>query len=284
MNYKKIFSATALVTLLSLSHSAFSDPIGDVEDGDSSYYVRLQYNGDFFNVMSDKELKLGSGTGATSLFSIDKTDETKKDVASYKPKYKSSLLAGGIAAGYTMEGIRAEFEVFYSNLGVDGSGYKDKATDGTDKPDNAKAFGKKTGLTGLTDDTNATGTNDGFKSIVAMVNAYYDIDLGIESVPVVPYVGAGVGVSRTTFVGNSHFKLAYQAKAGVSYAITPEIKVYGGYRYFGMYGTEFKDSVLKYKATAEATTTSENKVVLQQEGLYGTLGVHGIEAGVMFHF
>jgi len=280
MNYKKIFSATALVTLLSLSHSAFSDPVGDVEDGDSSYYVRLQYNGDFFNVMSEKELKLGSGNSAASLFSIDKVGA--KTVASYKPKYKSSLFAGGIAAGYTMEGIRAEFEVFYSNLGVDGSDYKASAG-GADAPDNAKAFGKKTGLTGLTDATNATGTNDGFKNIVAMVNAYYDADLGID-IPVTPYVGAGVGVSRTTFVGNSHYKLAYQAKAGVSYAVTPEIKVYGGYRYFGMYGTEFKDSILKYKATAEATTTSEDKVVLQQDGLYGTLGVHGIEAGVMFHF
>lgn len=282
MNYKKIFSATALVTLLSLSHSAFSDPVGDVEDGDSSYYVRLQYNGDFFNVMSEKELKLGSGTSAASLFSMLPADGAKTGTT-YKPKYKSSLLAGGIAAGYTMEGIRAEFEVFYSNLGVDGSDYKASAG-GADAPDNAKEFGKKTGWTGLTDATNATGINDGFKNIVGMVNAYYDIDLGSESIPVVPYVGAGVGVSRTTFVGNSHYKLAYQAKAGVSYAVTPEIKVYGGYRYFGMYGTEFKDSILKYKATAEATTTSEDKVVLQQDGLYGTLGVHGIEAGVMFHF
>lgn len=281
MNYKKIFSATALVTFLSLSHSAFSDPVGDLEDGDSSYYVRLQYNGDFFNVMSEKELKLGSGGGAASLFSIDKAGA--KTATSYKPKYKSSFLAGGIAAGYTMEGIRAEFEVFYSNLGVHGSDYKVSA-DGADAPDNAKAFGKKTGLTGLTDVTNATGANDGFKNIVGMVNAYYDIDLGSESIPVVPYVGAGVGVSRTTFVGNSHYKLAYQAKAGVSYAVTQEIKVYGGYRYFGMYGTEFKDSVLKYKATADAIATLEDKVVLQQEGLYGTLGVHGIEAGVMFHF
>jgi len=283
MNYKKIFSATALVTLLSLSHSAFSDPVGDVEDGDSSYYVRLQYNGDFFNVMSDKELKANTGTNnaMASLFSPDKADGTKKTASPYKPKYKSSLLAGGIAAGYTMEGIRAEFEVFYSNLGVDGAGYKEA---NAEKPENAKEFGKVTAYAGAAT-ADAIGTNEGFKNIVAMVNAYYDIDLGSESIPVVPYVGAGVGVSRTTFVGNSHFKLAYQAKAGVSYAITPEIKVYGGYRYFGMYGTEFKDSVMKHKkASADTTLTEEAKVVLQQEGLYGTLGVHGIEAGVMFHF
>ncbi|VVC27383.1 Outer membrane protein/outer membrane enzyme PagP, beta-barrel,Surface antigen msp4 [Cinara cedri] len=187
--------------------------------------------------MSEKELKLGSGDSATSLIGY-KNDGA--EYATYKPKYKSSLLAGGIAAGYTMEGIRAEFEVLYSNLGVDGSEYR---KDGKDAPDNAKAFGKKTGLTGLNDAANAIGTNDGFKNVVAMVNAYYDADLGID-IPVTPYVGGGVGVSRATFV----------------------------------------DSVLKYKASPEATTTSEDKVVLQQEGLYGTLGVHGLEAGVMFHF
>ncbi|VVC35272.1 Outer membrane protein/outer membrane enzyme PagP, beta-barrel,Surface antigen msp4 [Cinara cedri] len=229
--------------------------------------------------MSEKELKLGSGNSAASLFSMLPADGAKTGTT-YKPKYKSSLLAGGIAAGYTMEGIRAEFEVFYSNLGVDGSDYKASAG-GADAPDNAKKFGKKTGLTEA-DTANATGINDGFKSIVAMVNAYYDVDL--SEIPVTPYVGAGVGVSRTTFVGNSHYKLAYQAKAGVSYAVTPEIKVYGGYRYFGMYGAEFKDSVMKHTTAATPPVVTEEKVVLQQDGLYGTLGVHGIEAGVMFHF
>ncbi|MBD0391795.1 P44/Msp2 family outer membrane protein [Wolbachia endosymbiont of Pentalonia nigronervosa] len=282
MNYKKIFSATALVTLLSLSHSAFSDPVGDVEDGDSSYYIRAQYHGDFFNVMSDKELKWMDGTTAKSLLGFKK-DGTGAE-APYKPKYTPSLLAGGIAAGYTMEGIRAEFEVFYSGLGVDGSEYKQG---GDAKPDNAKAFGKADST--LVGDVvaNAKGTNDGFKSIVAMVNAYYDVDLGMENIPVTPYVGAGVGASRTTFAGNSNFKLAYQAKAGISYAVTPEIKVYGGYRYFGMYGAEFKDSVLQYKkggSGADKDTLEDVKITLQQEGLYGTLGVHGIEAGVMFHF
>lgn len=47
MHYKKFFSATALVTLLSLSNSAFSsDPIGPMSDEETSYYVRLQYNGE----------------------------------------------------------------------------------------------------------------------------------------------------------------------------------------------------------------------------------------------
>lgn len=282
MNYKKIFSATALVTLLSLSHSAFSDPVGDVEDGDSSYYVRAGYHGNFFNVMSEKELKWMDGTTATSLLGFKK-DGTGAE-APYKPKYKSSLLAGGIAAGYTMEGIRAEFEVFYSGLGVDGSEYK---KDAKDEPDNAKAFGKAGSSLAGDVVANAKGTNDGFKNIVAMVNAYYDVDLGMENIPVAPYIGGGLGVARTTFAGNSNFKLAYQGKVGVSYAFTPEIKVYGGYRYFGMYGAEFKDSVLQHKKGGEGAdkdTLVNVNVNLQQEGLYNTLGVHGIEAGVMFHF
>jgi len=276
MHYKKFFSAAALVTLLSLSNSAFSDPMGP-EDEDTSYYVRLQYNGEFFNMMSDKELKLGSGTSSVALFGYPKGD-TSVIASGYKPHYKTSFFAGSAAAGYTMEGFRVELEGLYSQLDVDVAGYK---ASGTDIPaDNVKKFGKVAAGGAFTEDAaansvNATGKNEGFKTMAAMVNAYYDVDFGNESIPVVPYVGLGAGVARVGFVGANHWKPAYQAKAGVSYAVTPEIKVYGGYRYFGLYDNEFKNAKLEWKNTDTPPVVTQEKVTLQG----GMFGVHGLEAG-----
>lgn len=273
MQYKNFFSAAALVTLLSLSNSAFSEPVGTEDE--TSYYVRLQYNGEFFNMMSGKEVKSDHASTGTfaSLFSYKKAEGTK-DEAFYKPNYKASFFAGSAAAGYMMEGIRVELEGLYSQLDIDGTDYKNDGRQ--DTPDNARVFGKATTLSGA-DASNAIGKNEGFKTIAAMVNAYYDVDLGNESIPAVPYVGAGVGVARVNFAGADHWKPAYQAKAGVSYAVTSDstIKVYGGYRYFGLYGNEFKDAILRHSSTTEV------KVNLQQDCMFG---VHGLEAGVMFNF
>lgn len=283
MNYKKFFPATALVALLSLSNSAFSEPIGDVEEGETRYYVRVQYNGDFFNVMNGKELKANQGSGNFTTLKGHKKDAS--GVNDYKPTYKSAWLTGGVAAGYTMEGIRVEGEVFYSDLNVDGSGYKD-ANKTTDKAERAGIFGvddlvsKNANIAS----NNYMGKNEGLTSIVGMVNAYYDVDLGNENIPVVPYVGAGVGLSKVDFVGKKHYKLAYQAKAGVSYAVTPEIKLYGGYRYFGMYNNEFVKVNLTKTADGDNPKTETKEHNLKQEGLHKTLGIHGVEAGVMFHF
>jgi len=287
MHYKKFFSAAALAALLSLSNSAFSDsfPAGPEEAEDTSYYVRLQYNGEFFNIMNGEEVKFrtGSSDNFASLASYKKEDGTVVNTG-YKPSYKTSFFAGSAAAGYTMEGVRVELEGLYSQLDTDCTGYKSSASGHPGAPDNAKKFSvdgfKSTEST--TAANSPIGTNEGFTTMAAMVNAYYDVDLGNESIPVVPYVGAGVGLARATFAGADHWKLAYQAKAGVSYAVTPEIKVYGGYRYFGLYGNEFKEVTLNItKGSGGDQVADTKKVTLQQEGMFG---VHGIEAGVMFNF
>lgn len=183
MNCKKFFSATALAALLSLSHSAFSDSIDLMDDEESTYYVRAHWNGNLFNSMNGQELKYKDNNDFKSLHGKNKegVDET-----TYKPNYTPSLIAGGAAVGYTMDGIRVELEGFYSNLEVDGSGYKEGTTD---KPDNAKVFG-----TDGTASTSSIGKNEGFSNITGIVNAYYDIDLG-EDMPITPYVGAGLGLS-----------------------------------------------------------------------------------------
>lgn len=214
------------MTLLSLSNSAFSsDPIGPISDEETSYYVRLQYNGEVLPF------------------------KTKIDGVTYKSgkdnnsPLKPSFLAGGGAFGYKMDDIRVDVEGLYSQLSKD-----------ADVVDTSPAVVESlTAFSGL-------------------VNVYYDI--AIEDMPITPYVGVGVGaayvsnplVTEITGDKKSGFGFAYQAKAGVSYDVTPEIKLYAGARYFGSYGANFGK-----------TAKDDGGIKV----LYSTVGA---EAGVAFNF
>ncbi|WP_108784560.1 P44/Msp2 family outer membrane protein [Wolbachia endosymbiont of Bemisia tabaci] len=227
MHYKKFFSAAALVTLLSLSNSAFSsDPIGPISDEETSYYVRLQYNGEILPFYT----KVDGITNATG---------KEKD-----SPLTRSFIAGSGAFGYKMDDIRVDVEGLYSQLA------KDTAVVNTSE----------------------TNVADSLTAFSGLVNVYYDI--AIEDMPITPYVGVGVGAayisnpSKTDAVKDQKgFGFAYQAKAGVSYDVTPEIKLFAGARYFGSYGASFDKA-------AKDDTGIKNVV-------YSTVGA---EAGVAFNF
>ncbi len=90
-------------------------------------------------------------------------------------------------------------------------------------------------------------------TIVGMVNGIVDIDFAL---PVVPYIGAGLGAAYVTLrdvrgsAGNVPFTLtddsdmvlAYQALGGVAYPITDQIIVELEYRFLTMTDPEFTDS------------------------------------------
>ncbi len=80
----------------------------------------------------------------------------------------------------------------------------------------------------------------------AMLNGYIDVNLPIIR-PLIPYVGAGVGIdqnkvngsivtvsgtSTSSFTGSSKNQFAFQAMAGVSYYLTTNLALDVGYRYF----------------------------------------------------
>lgn len=213
------------MTLLSLSNSAFSsDPIGPISDEETSYYVRLQYNGEILPFYT----KVDGITNATG---------KEKD-----SPLTRSFIAGGGAFGYKMDDIRVDVEGLYSQLTKDATVVSDN-----------KAADSVTAFSGL-------------------VNVYYDI--AIEDMPITPYVGVGVGAAYISNPSKADavkeqkgFGFAYQAKAGVSYDVTPEIKLFAGARYFGSYGASFN------KETVSAT--KEINV------LYSAVGA---EAGVAFNF
>ena len=226
MHYKKFFSAAALATLLSLSNSAFSDPVGPISDEETSYYIRLQYNGEIL-----------------PLFTKIEGIEYKKGTDSHNP-LKASFIAGGGAFGYKMDDIRVDVEGLYSQLSKDTTIIN----------------------------TSETNVADCLTAFSGLVNVYYDI--AIEDMPITPYVGVGVGAayisnpSKVDVVKDQRgFGFAYQAKAGVSYDVTPEIKLYAGARYFGSYGASF-DKAVKDDAAIKKV-------------LYSTVGA---EAGVAFNF
>lgn len=221
MHYKKFFSAAALATLLSLSNSAFSDPVGPISDEETSYYIRLQYNGEVLPLYTK----------------VDGITHT-----SGQSPLKASFIAGGGAFGYKMDDIRVDVEGLYSQLAKDATVVSDD-----------KAADSVTAFSGL-------------------VNVYYDI--AIEDMPITPYVGVGVGAAYISNPSKADavkeqkgFGFAYQAKAGVSYDVTPEIKLFAGARYFGSYGASFNKETV--------SPTKEINV------LYSAVGA---EAGVAFNF
>ncbi|WP_353287227.1 P44/Msp2 family outer membrane protein [Wolbachia endosymbiont (group B) of Gerris lacustris] len=230
MHYKKFFSAAALVTLLSLSNSAFSsDPIGPISDEETSYYVRLQYNGEFVPFK-------------TKITGIE-YKKTGSDV--HHDPLKASFMAGGGAFGYKMDDIRVDVEGLYSQL-------------------------NKNDVSGAT--FTPTTVANSVAAFSGLVNVYYDI--AIEDMPITPYVGVGVGAAyisnpsaASEVKDQKGFGFAYQAKAGVSYDVTPEIKLYAGARYFGSYGASFNKE--RVSATKEINV------------LYSAVGA---EAGVAFNF
>ncbi|HWE75899.1 MAG TPA: OmpA family protein [Stellaceae bacterium] len=66
-----------------------------------------------------------------------------------------------------------------------------------------------------------------------MANGLFDIPLGL---PVVPYVGAGVGATDLGNGATDRWGMAIQPIVGVSYSITPQISIAGEYRY--LYGLD----------------------------------------------
>ncbi|WP_168464131.1 acyloxyacyl hydrolase [Wolbachia endosymbiont of Ctenocephalides felis wCfeT] len=241
MHYKIFFSAAALATLLSLSvsHSAYSDPVGIVDSEESSYYVRLQYNGEILPYKTK----------------IDGF-EAKKNSAVTTDAYTSSFISGGGAFGYRMDEFRVDFEGLYSQL---------------NKADGVIFQKLNTAATPVGDGTDVD-LDDSLTAIAGLVNVYYD--LALDDMPMTPYVGVGVGAAyinnplKTAVSGDkdSGFGFAYQAKAGVSYDVSPEFKLFAGARYFGAYGANFDKAAANDKGV---------KV------LYSTIGA---EVGVTFNF
>jgi opacity protein-like surface antigen len=119
---------------------------------------------------------------------------------------------------------------------------------------------------------------DGKSEIIgAMFNAIYEFDLG----GIRPYIGAGVGAARAYMknigpsggipldVDAETTLFAYQAKAGISIALTDTLDLFGGYRYFGSFDA-FDISVSTPGPSGSFTADR--------------VEIHSVEGGLRFYF
>lgn len=89
------------------------------------------------------------------------------------------------------------------------------------------------------------GPKTGLDDLTAMANGYYDFTLPALN-PLVPYIGAGLGIARNSYdgvtaqtgpttvshlTGSEKNQFAWQAMAGFSYYLSPTVALDVGYRY-----------------------------------------------------
>jgi len=69
-----------------------------------------------------------------------------------------------------------------------------------------------------------------------LVNCYYDIETGS---PVTPFIGVGIGAANVDVEDEDDTVFAYQASAGIGYAISDSTTLELGYRYMATSDPEF---------------------------------------------
>ena len=168
------------------------------------------------------------------------------------------FLGGRLGVGYAVAGFRPELAVGYRAVPISSftlTKLKGATSDAHLKPVNA-----------LLEEVDWEGS--AISSLDLVVAVYYDIDTGT---PITPFIGAGGGASQVSVtvienftlekykLSDSVWALAFQAAAGVGYAVLDELTVSVGYRLTG---------------TTEATFKSDNQIAL-------ALG-HNIELGVRY--
>jgi outer membrane protein OmpA-like peptidoglycan-associated protein len=166
----------------------------------------------------------------------------------------ATLLAGGASAAYATEGWYGRVDAGYSFEGsIDYEGIEaEMENDWVESLGLGYAFQNGLRLEGevahryneTAVDLGIFGTGDGdAHAWSAMGNVYYDFNHGGA---VQPYVGLGVGAARLNvnqffflaLVDDQETSFAYQGMAGLAFAVTDQLTLDVGYRYFATEGAE----------------------------------------------
>ncbi|KAB0450293.1 P44/Msp2 family outer membrane protein, partial [Anaplasma marginale] len=117
-------------------------------------------------------------------------------------------------------------------------------------------------------------------STSVMLNACYD--LLTDGIGVVPYACAGIGGNFVSVVdGHINPKFAYRVKAGLSYALTPEISAFAGAFYHKVLGDGDYDELPLSHISDYTGTAGKNK----DTGIASfNFAYFGGELGVRFAF
>ena len=132
-------------------------------------------------------------------------------------------LRGEVEVAYQSNGVNAHSGVSAGGIALDG---EDAGVLITGSPNIGVSVG----------DLVADGQGD-VSTLFVMANVFYDLDTGG---PLTPYIGGGVGVgfadvdyspSSVAIIQDDSSAFAYQAMAGVAYAVSPSVDLTLGYRY-----------------------------------------------------
>ena len=128
-----------------------------------------------------------------------------REIDSAKVLTDLGFLGGQVGVGYSIFGFRPELSAGYRLATIKDSEGKDSVT-----------------------------------SMDLIASVYYDVDTGSE---IIPYIGVGGGISNVTVKqaddSKSVLALAFQAAAGIGYAVTEDLTLTLGYRLTGAMDADF---------------------------------------------
>jgi opacity protein-like surface antigen len=192
-------------------------PAAPVEIRPAGFYIEAFGTANATSTAKIKDARIPGGTGSLAF------DSKRQEVFDRRA-------GGGFAVGYAFGGgWRTEFEFVYRGLGN---------------------FGVKGGGFGIIGDVNSL---PGYTYLATTtINGYYDFDVGLafQGMPIVPYVGAGIGAasvhidSDLTGIDDRDAAVAYQAMIGAKLRIRPHVYARLGYRYVRTTDAELAGSSL----------------------------------------
>lgn len=287
----------------------------------NSFFLSLSYYGDFFTKIGElKGLENVPNLNSTALVTIspDGIIQQKANI-----NYRTNFLAGGVSLGYSMGGTtKIEIEGQYATLRVNDKDFKNK-----DDASYLEIARIKDGVSGLYNANNQVFKNDknsfsilsypngivpnpgtrfasfdstkdflatkysneGIGFINGFVNVGYNVN--IKGIPISPYIALGIGISRTTFLRDTAYGLAYQVKGGLSLDFNEHFSVFAGYNYRGTFKPQKYTSVtpttgiVGVKSSGNVVTAPEKEIFASGTSTFEMpIGLHGLTAGLIFKF
>jgi len=116
--------------------------------------------------------------------------------------------------------------------------------------------------------------SDSIKVKTFMTNLTYEADFGNK---IKPYLGAGIGIGRVSWMDRSSTEFAYQLRAGLGFQVTDSLNLFGGYRYL---------------ATTDGNVDNARVVVTDGKravggiltGINYEVDIHNFELGIKYSF
>ena len=210
------FALCALLLVAPLATLAAQEMQDDMMKDDGSFYISAAYS-----VVLPAEIEV--------------FDQSNTFVAGTE----IGFLGGRIGVGYHIAGFRPEISVGYRTATVESLRFKKIANatgDAVLKPVNDALAEAKSDITGTVTSIELAGL------------VYYDIDTGTE---ITPYIGVGGGMSNVSVTvketastlkqeyEDSLWAIAFQAAAGIGYAVMEDLTLTLGYRLTGTMEANF---------------------------------------------